>query len=120
MEQLTIRDYILGTLGATEWLALFFFFLLGASIYQYTKARKGIKNKPASPNSFSFIHYIKDFQNWTDFVVSILSAYLFVRFGSSLLPPELFGNTEILMLAAVGLGASWQLLADKLLDKVRK
>lgn len=115
-----LKGYILGTLGTTEWLALFFFFLLGASIYQYTKVRKGQKNKPASPDRFSPMYYVKDFQNWTDFIVSILSAYLFVRFGSSLLPPELFGNTEILMLAAVGLGASWQLLADKLLDKVRK
>jgi len=49
-----------------------------------------------------------------------MSAYLFVRFGSSLLQPELFENFELLLLASVGLGASWQLLADKLLDKVRK
>jgi hypothetical protein len=115
-----LRGYILGTLGTTEWIALFFFFLLGASIYQYTKARKGQMNKAGSPDRFSLSYYVKDFQNWTDFVVSILSAYLFVRFGSSLLQPELFENFELLLLASVGLGASWQLLADKLLDKVRK
>lgn len=109
---------ILGNMPIHLWLAAFFFYMLGAMVYQYTKIRKGVKKENGTPTKFDFKHYFSDEQNYFDFAISVISAYLFLRFGTTLLPAEFFGNEELFYLSAVALGMSWQFLADRLIKKL--
>lgn len=118
IEHLTLSELMTGNMPFHYWLALFLFYLIGATIYQGSKVSKGIREKTDSPQKFSLGYFFKDPQNYIDFFVATLSAYIFLRFADKLL--NISENIEWLLLASVGLGILWQFLADKLIDLLRK
>lgn len=117
-EILTFRELMTGGMPLHYWFALWIFYMIGATIYQSTKVSKGIETKSKSPDKFDPLYFIKDRQNYIDFLVATLSAYVFLRFADKVVNIE--KNIEWLLLVSVALGTLWQLLADKLIDWLRK
>jgi len=112
---ISFTDIMTGGMPLGYWFALFIFYMIGATIYQGVKVKKGIADKAGSPNKFKLWYYLSDPRNSIDFIAATLSAYIFLRFANKLTSIE--QNLEWLLLLSVILGLSWQFIADKLIDK---
>jgi hypothetical protein len=120
-ELLTLKELLTGGLPTAYWIALFIFFNIGATIYQGAKVRQGIVKKETSPDKFSPVYFFTDTRNYFDFAIAILSAYVFIRFADKFIGEQgIAANIDWMLLASVGLGAGWQLLADKVIDALKK
>ena len=120
-ELLTLKELLTGGLPTAYWIALFIFFNIGATIYQGAKVRQGIVKKETSPDKFSLVYFFTDPRNYFDFAIAMLSAYVFIRFADKFIGEQgIAANIDWMLLVCVGLGAGWQLLADKLIDLLQK
>jgi hypothetical protein len=116
-EIISFSDLMTGGMPLSFWFALLIFYMIGATIYQGSKVKKGIKTKPGSPNKFNPRYFFADIRNWIDFIVATLSAFIFIRFADKFLGDGgIQNNIEWLLFCSVVLGITWQLLADKLMD----
>lgn len=115
-ELFTLKELLTGSVPITYWIALFVFYMVGATIYQGLMITDAIGKNQDTPNKFSIVYYFSQWNNHAKFLVATLSAVMWLRFASALVSVE--NNIESMMFFALVLGACWQILATKLINKL--
>lgn len=94
-----------------QWAALFVFFAIGATFYQYRRITAAIKANKDTPNEFKLSHYLKDPQNHFQFLVMAACGFVVIRFGSEYIGiKSVTENIEGLCFTALILGTGGQYL----------
>ena len=116
-QERTFEQLICGDLPMWPyWAALFAFYWIGSSVYQYEiKIKRGRKK---NGERFDPWKYIKDWQNHTDFAFMLLAAFGILRFVGFLFGKELsIEYIEFLCFLALCLGLAGQWGIDFLFRK---
>jgi len=114
----TFTQLVFGELPVyPHWAALFVFFSIGASLYQYRRVTKAIEENSHTPNKFDPWHYMKDLRNHLQFLAMLACGFIVIRFGAEWIGIEAVSNNiTALCGAALALGSGGQLLITLVLN----